>query len=264
MLFIIVALPCEAKPLIELFKLKFIPDRVFPVYANSSIQLIVSGVGKINAALAVGYLGTKSKEGDIWINIGVAGHSSLGIGKGVFAHKVIDGSTQKAYYPTFLSLKNKATHIIYTVDHPEKEFFRDCFYDMEASGFIEAALKFSSSNFVHCYKVVSDNKGSLQKLSPNWVEDLIRGHLGSIKEFIDELLDLSQEIEEPLVSLGDFLIKWHFTETQKYQLQRLLQRCLSLNREVFVEEFEGLKVSQLLCELGKKIDSLPLSFSCSQ
>ena len=52
-----VALPCEARPIIDHYRLKRQDSSVFAKYQNAdaSLALIVSGVGKLNAATALAY-----------------------------------------------------------------------------------------------------------------------------------------------------------------------------------------------------------------
>src|ERR1700761_8244047 len=104
MIAIVTAFHSEAKPLIEYFKLKTqMTQAPFPIYQNENMHLIISGLGKINAALAVGYLQAILQTPNIvWLNIGIGGHRSMEIGTAILAHKVIDESTARSFYPTFL------------------------------------------------------------------------------------------------------------------------------------------------------------------
>ena len=97
MLNLVVATIPEAKPIIKFFNLKqnkLISE--FKIFENyqKTISLIISGIGKINAASAVTYLALKSKKikNNIWLNIGIAGGKE-DIGKLFMINKSIDYSS---------------------------------------------------------------------------------------------------------------------------------------------------------------------------
>ena len=103
MLNLVIALSCEARPLVERFRLEARETagdyRVFTGRRSDGedISLIVSGVGKAAAAGAVGYLmgklgtgNTTSGRGDLvtpaWLSVGMAGHGEREVGEVVLAH----------------------------------------------------------------------------------------------------------------------------------------------------------------------------------
>ena len=93
---LIAALPAEVKPLISRFNLQRVqPDRVFPVYRNRHISLVVSGVGKVNAAAASAFLYALNgfPNSAVWINLGIAGHKDLALGDAVLAHRITDAGS---------------------------------------------------------------------------------------------------------------------------------------------------------------------------
>lgn len=267
MLAILAALPCEARPLIQHYQLKAQTDSLFPVYSKDKVHLIISGVGKINAAQAVGYLQAKYLEpNSAWLNIGIAGHRSLPINAHIIAHKVIDHATQRSFYPAILKSLPKKTYTVCTVDQPEKNFSDDHVYEMEASGFMQAALKFSTMEFIHCYKIISDNLETKVCINPQSVQKLIENNTSDICLFADSLLDFNKEIKgsaKVMASLELFTSKWHFTVTQTHQLTRLLSRyfCFQTLSNDFLQEFCELdNASKVLYALEQKINSIPLKF----
>src|SRR5436853_5329305 len=96
---LVIALHCEAKPLIQHLKLKKIVDQSlpFPVYLNPSktIHLVIAGVGKIRMATATAFLFcfTGAKPYSSFLNIGIAGSTQFKIGELVFANKISEIST---------------------------------------------------------------------------------------------------------------------------------------------------------------------------
>ncbi|WP_455199714.1 5'-methylthioadenosine/S-adenosylhomocysteine nucleosidase family protein, partial [Kaarinaea lacus] len=103
MLNFVVALSEEARPIIQQFRLKRLHDvNAFPVYGSEKVRLIVSGMGKLAAATATGYLAGIDSAGKAtaWINVGVAGSKNLPVGQAILAHQIIDAENQQKFYPT--------------------------------------------------------------------------------------------------------------------------------------------------------------------
>lgn len=271
MLLIVCALNCEAVPLITLFRLKPYPHPTpFPLYHQGGTFLIISGVGKILAAAATSYLYalTKAQSNQVWLNIGIAGHPSWEIGTGCLAHQVIDQGTKRRYYPSFVTKFPCPTAPLLTVERPEIDYAQETLYDMEAAGFYPIASRFSITELIHCYKIVSDNKhSSAKELNPTIVQQLIQTQCHEIQQLTTTLKELGQKLDSlecTEESLALFLCRWHFTTTQIFQLKRLLQRCQAFHLdETFIwdEKLPLLnKSKEVLNYLEKKINALPLNF----
>ena len=74
----VVALKEEAQIILEHFKLKAVNQKtIYPIYKNEEEThwLIISGIGRSNAAAATAYLYSFSKASKYtsWVNIGIAG-----------------------------------------------------------------------------------------------------------------------------------------------------------------------------------------------
>lgn len=109
MLAIVTALPSEAKPLIEFFNSKFKRLKLHLLFIEMTLFTLSSGIGKINAALAVSYLQGKLSEcHQAWLNVGIAGHQSMAIGTRIIPHKIIDAETSLSAQKKFLK-KTKVT-----------------------------------------------------------------------------------------------------------------------------------------------------------
>lgn len=153
---IAVALPMEAAPIIKALKLKQIEKRAFTLYENDSYRLIVTGIGKMAMAAAVGYAMSKEMHG--FLNFGLAGHPTLTIGSFVLAHKITDQTLKKHFYPHIPARFTGETYPIITKDIPELEYAENVCYEMEASAFFQTAMRFTSIENIHVAKVISDNK----------------------------------------------------------------------------------------------------------
>ena len=107
MIYIACALYCEAKPFIEYYHLqKALTFHHFQVFKNEKFIVIITKQGKIHAAIAVTELFHRypPKKTDFFINIGIAAsaHTNGVIGKGYLCNKLIDGDSERTYYPDFI------------------------------------------------------------------------------------------------------------------------------------------------------------------
>ena len=232
MLCLIVALAAEARPLLASHHLQGMSGHPYRICAGEQTHLIVSGVGKVAAAAATAYL--RALIGDTpaaWLNIGIAGHGSQEVGTALLAHKVVDAASGKPFYPTFTESPPCRTTLLHTVDHAQPAT-GDAAYDMEASGFCEAAQRFATSERVHCLKVVSDNPQSpYQTLNAAKVEALIESQLDTVTQVGEHLRTLSQQLHalhaDP-PGFAELTARWQFTATQQHQLRGLLSRWQTL------------------------------------
>ena len=270
----VVALRAEARPLIDHYRLEaFEPgdDGAFRCFHGrhgrhgSDRSLVISGVGKVAAAAATASL--HEKPLDVWVNVGIAGHRDRAPGELVRAHRVTDSGTGERFYPTLLGLPHIDTEGVTTVDVPETEFASRDVFDMEASGFYQTALRFSTSELVQCVKIVSDNVDTgTDGLTAERVSKLVERNLDAIDDVVAHLETLATELE-PLRSLGDvpdvepFFEIWYFTTSEKRRLSRLLVRHRALQRLPTTEDFEFRQLktaSAVLHELDQRVRALAL------
>ena len=232
MLCLVVALAAEARPLLASHRLQGVSGHPYRICAGEQTHLIVSGIGKMAAAAATAYL--RALIGDTpaaWLNIGIAGHGSQAVGTPLLAHKVVDVASGKPFYPTFTAPPPCRTTLLHTVDRAQPAV-GDTAYDMEASGFCEAAQHFATSERIHCLKVVSDNPQSpYQTLNAEKIEALIESQLDTVAQIGEHLRALSQQLHalhaDP-PGLAELTTRWQFTATQQHQLRGLLVRWQTL------------------------------------
>lgn len=270
MLNFVVALSEEARPIIQQFRLKRLHSiNAFPVYGNDEVRLIVSGIGKLAAATATGYLAGIDSAGKAtaWLNVGVAGSKSLPVGQTVLAHQIIDAVSQQKFYPTIYFDTDCVTAVVNTVSLPESEYLGDYLYDMEAAGFYSAALRFSSTELIHDLKIVSDNDSfHVDNVSKSDVVNLIEQNMKDITQLAEvllsgaALLDSMDSGKEVFATINE---KFHFTVSQQAQLTTLLQNWFAITETspLVNLDMDVIKNARMLLgELQKKIDELPLSY----
>jgi adenosylhomocysteine nucleosidase len=223
------ALACEAKPLVQAWKLKKLAQKhPFAIYANHDCLVVITGIGKIAMASAVGYtlaLYANTRQ-PVLLNIGIAGHRFYSLGSIYQADKIVDSDTGKNYYPQLPFSVACATHAVATQSRPCKDYADDYLYDMEASAFFEAAIKFVSSELIHCLKIVSDNSQSpLENIDEHWVEECCAQQINVIDTLIRQLGLLKQSIPALDEQLYEQLCEeFHFTATNAAKLKTLLVR----------------------------------------
>ena len=263
------ALPCEAESIIDNFKLARLNEfKLFKMYqsAEKEISLVVTNIGINNAIDAVTYHHAciKTSRHDIWLNIGIAGHENIPIGEIRLVNKIVEHKSQSCWYPQIIFNPPCECIDLITLENPSTEY-QPCLYDMEASGFFFAATQYGTLELIHSVKIISDNeKAPISKIDKNNVEQLIRNNISIINKILDELRLLSSEIEsikKQPKNYDNFLKKWHFSQTEKYQLLSLLVKLdLRFPDNNFIEITENLKTGKLvLKKLQDKLNKTDFS-----
>lgn len=231
---IMVALDCEAKPLVAHFGLKRERQQsTFATYRNDqNLTLVVCGPGKPAMASACGYLyGVQTSQGNepsAWLNVGVAGHRTLKVGTPLLIQKVKDSTSGHRYYPPLLLHVDCRYCDLLSVDLPESEYREDCAYDMEATAFYGSASRFITSELVQIIKVISDNQDDpTTNVTKAKVQELITKNLGVIESVISQLRRLSADynsVHGPVEEFIQLEKKVHLTANQRIQLERLVRQ----------------------------------------
>ncbi len=253
------ALPCEAEPLIQHFKLSELKEHeLFRLYQSQdkTISLAITGIGKLNAAAAVTYhhacLQTSST--DIWLNIGVAGHANLAIGEACLINKITDDRHTTTWYPQILFKTDCTSAALITHDAPATEY-QAALFDMEASGFYQMALRLGTAELIHCLKIVSDNQEHpVEKINADVVKKLIAKHKTTIEQVLEALRPLAEELNS-IKAVPDhyqsLIEQYHFTQSERLHLARLLRQwTVRFPKEDIIQSLRDIKNGK---ELNKKI-----------
>jgi adenosylhomocysteine nucleosidase len=227
--FIYSALPCEAKPLIDCYKLKKDTSiQAFSIFRNDDIVLTVTGIGKSAMAAGLAYSQALYPQNPhpVLVNIGIAGHRSHALGSLFLADKITDDDTGRRYYPPLIFSPPCPTANLITFAKPQHAYPESALCDMEASAFYETATRFSSGELVHCLKIVSDNESlPAQEIQPKQVSALISEQLPSILTILNELSKLAGLLKpQELNGFDQLLSQYRFSANEQIQLKKLLSR----------------------------------------
>lgn len=260
------ALLCEARPLIEHYRLKrCLAETAFQTYQGSQVMLLVSGVGKTAMAAAVAYGQglTRYETERVWLNLGIAGHRDLPVGTPRLVHQIRDQESGRQWFPPLVLRSPCRSETLVTVSQPQLDYPEPVLYDMEASAFFATAIRFVTSELVQSVKIVSDNAGhGPDQLDQGQVTELVAASLTTVTDAIEALLDLqSQAAPVPGVHLTELAGKCYLTSQQRRQADKLLRRWQALAPETLPSEgqwprFE--EASQLLQWLRRRVEQLPV------
>lgn len=262
-IFLAIALPCEAKPLVAHFGLKKDTSvRAFAIYRNEAMYLTVTGPGKTAMAAGLAYTQATgaSRENALFVNVGVAGHQTHAIGSAWTSHKISDADTGKNYYPMPVYGMPCAATAIVTASKPQFDYDHTHLCDMEASAFFDTAARFSTGELIQCLKIVSDNRSNPgQNLDPKLVEKLIRDNIAYLELLLDELKHRAKRIE-PYETPGfeRWIGQCRFTVSEQNRLKNLLSRYWVLTgSDLEIADFTTIQSGkELLALLEDRLDKI--------
>ena len=270
MLTLVVALPAEAQPLCEHFGLTKVstPGDV-AMFESEQLRLIQTGVGTVAAASAVGYVAGRyaAQQTLAWLNVGIAGHRSLPVGTACLGYKVTDAATNRSWYPPVTFESACANTTIRTVTEASNDYPHECAYDMEAAGFCAAASRFSTSELVHCLKIISDNPTEpSHRVTSALVRELLSAQLPSISSVVATLSEIRAELATINADPPAFPLlceRFRFTHTERNQLRRLLTQHAALAPDTDLTVMLNTQGSgkQVLLVLKDQVGALALAFA---
>lgn len=238
---IVVAHTLEAQPLVQQFSLQKRNDAPAIYEGQNGMRLIVSGEGAQCATDGVNVLqamnGTDIRA---WLNIGIAGHQSLGLGQCLLANKILDRSNSAVFYPSPLAVHEVYVGELHTVQTPELNYPDNVAYDMEAASFFTAATRHATLELAQCLKLISDNaQNSTEKISKELVLDIFQRNKGNIEAVVSKLEETRALYEQNLFvpsALNSIYEQVHLTATQRSQVLRLCQRMLVFGLDEELDE----------------------------
>lgn len=195
MITVFVAMKQEAAPLIERLSLKHTSSPIFETYENERIRLIITGLGKINAASAAGFCLGRYGTDSHYINYGTAAGKDMQIGKTFFAAQIIDESSSKECFPDIAD--HSFPHVsLHTVDKPilisnspESISEKLPIYDMEAFGIFSALKNAVTPDRITIIKTVTDSG------TPDFskTKQMLENSADTVCDYIEKLADETEE-----------------------------------------------------------------------
>ena len=287
----VVALACEARPLIRRYRLKLETERrPFRVYSSRTededVRLVVAGAGRVPAAAATGFLaGLDRRSSALWLNVGSAGarahdgrsagsEPAAQVGDVVLAHKVVEMASGRGFYPPIVFESPVPTTTVYTVDEIERRFPVAGAYDLEASAFLATANRATSAELAHCIKVVSDTEREpADRLDAAMLEGLVEGAVTTIDRVLEAMrsaVDVEWQ-ETSQLGVDAWLKRARFTVTQQRQLEELLRRADALGVDLGAGLAEDLSVNDvaggaaaLLARMEAVVSSAPVRLGSAE
>lgn len=233
---LVVALPCEAAPLIERLRMRRAGDAP-PVYENDDgARLAVCGIGPRPAAAAVERLarGGGGEGPTAWLNVGIAGHRSLRVGEGVLAGKITEAASGNSAYPPPVLAGFPIGEVI-TVERPERDYPLDAAYEMEAFGFHAAASRRAALELVQCCKIISDNPGTdIERVTAATARELVHAAADRLLDLVGQLRALAGGLRGALAAppgYEELRASARLTVTQRRRLMLLCRQCRALGLE---------------------------------
>ncbi len=261
MLIWVCALHCEAKPVIDYYGLKKShDDSAFDLYRGDNMLCIISGTGKIASAAACAWIAARHiHEASIaWINLGIAGSAQHEIGTAFLLNQVIDADSGQRRYPAPFAGSILPGSACLTLSQPSESYREDYLFDMEASGFMYSALRFSSAELTQCIKIVSDNHAHHTGKNRQQVSDLIHQNIELINQQAGALIALNSEISGlaiPSESWQQLIALANFSQTQKNRL-RVLWRYLVNRHSVSGKILQQLDGCSSAADIIKTLEQL--------
>ena len=229
MLVWVIALHCEAKPVIDHYGLKkSATHHAFDVYLKNNMHCIISGIGKTAAAAATAWIAglNRHRHPIAWINLGTAGSSAHSMGAALSIFKISDSDSNRNFYPVPIFDSGLEPAHCHTLGKPSVDYHPDQIFDMEASAFFDVATRFSSAELVQCLKIISDTPAQQTGRDKARISELINQHIVELAGFAQSLEDLNDQVGRLEISKSDWetiLGYAHFTQTQQSRLGKSLR-----------------------------------------
>lgn len=224
---VVCALPSEAAPLAERWRLRQVSEAPFPFYRRGQRALLVSGVGAHASAAAVGYAAALHARRDhvVWCNAGIAGHGDFDVGTAIAAHSVEMAGGTLRWHPFVAPSTSCRALPCFTYDAAVTDYPDAACCDMEAAGFLAALARAGTTDVATVFKVVSDNRASgLAGIVRTRVDALMASRVAELEAAIDAACVAALQrpvIATPLVAV---LERVRYTRTQQRQIHELALR----------------------------------------
>ncbi|WP_168198197.1 5'-methylthioadenosine/S-adenosylhomocysteine nucleosidase family protein [Crassaminicella thermophila] len=207
--------------------------KLYEIFKNEEVTLIISGIGPFESAIATTYLLTQYNAGisDIFMNIGICGSKKEDrkIGSIFLCNKIINSDTKRTYYPDVLVkhpfIEGALETFSAVINKEKKKIIVGDLVDMEGAGAFQAASSFLPPHNIYVIKIVSDLLDG-ESVTPKFVSQMINENISIICNFIKEIDKINTTskkvlIEEEEEVLNRICKNLRLTSTMEYQLKDL-------------------------------------------
>jgi len=241
---LVTAMTAEAKPLVEAFNLKPLPQKGLSAWIGDGVCLVQTGMGQQRAEARIDALLAIQQGINAFINVGIAG-GKRDLGDVIIASSVQDKLSGKIWYPHLppKSIKQNTVSVdhcaVVSVPEPCDHYRTDCVYDMEAAAVTRTVLQHTDLSRIQTVKVISDNPDNpLDDFSVKNVPPWMCNTLPTLESLINwlstEQACLSVEGFKGQIStmVNHITGVCHHSVTETHQLTRYLERFLALHGQL--------------------------------
>ena len=131
-------------------------------------------------------------------------------------------------------------------------------YEMEAAGFFQTVMGWTTAELAGCWKIVSDHGvAESEWLTRQEVETMVAESSGLVVDYarsMSTLLDMAPVWKRSAVAEG-LLDRWHFTVTQERLLDNLDRRAAALECDLANADLEACgSARQVLARIQAELD----------
>lgn len=186
-----VALPAEARPINHHFGLQR-DNRYneFPLYRRDRLALVITGCGGDAASKAAIWIASRnnSEQRPAWINIGIAGHPSMKIGRAVLAKSIENAASGQIWHPALPDNPPCTMERIITLKEPDLNYSHNAAVEMEAAALLQLGSAIIDPKQFYCLKIISDNRQHpSSEINGKIVSNLITGQLELITLLLQQI-----------------------------------------------------------------------------
>ena len=177
---------------------------------------------------------SKASSSTSWINLGIAGSGKGHYGDLCLVNKISNNGFSNTY-PAIMPKASFHKMNLFTTDVPLTDYTLHELIDMEGSAFYDITNKLSGREFICLMKVISDGpNNNIEDLNKFKIRELIKLNIANIKTIVSYYEKLSMDqyqiIQQPKI-LSEILSQWHFSVSQKHQLENLIKRINTLSKD---------------------------------
>ena len=159
--------------------------------------------------------------------MGIAGSGKGDYGNIYLVDKIFNQNANITY-PATMPKSNLPKMTLLTTDIPITDYSSKELIDMEGSAFFDIASKLTTKEFICIMKIVSDGPSNdIKQLNKLKIIQLMKSNLSKISEVIsyyEKLSENENQIRAKPYIFYKISSNWHFSVTQRTQLENLLRR----------------------------------------